>query len=127
MVTLGFFSVGGHRWAPHTEMPHITPDAKFFRVPNNSQEACRACMRIEMRCAALEEPWRAQCDRFAAGIVAAQTTGCEVLSYVSAADAPAGTPIIPALAACSSACTSPTEQTPPAFERGYARPYLVVT
>ena len=127
MVTLGFFTVGGSRWAPHTEMPQIAPDANYFQVSNSTQEACRACVQTQMRCAALRDPWQSECNRFAASVVVAQTSSCEVSSYVTAGGAPSGDPVVPALAACSSVCVSPMENAVHLYESGYMRPYLAFT
>ena len=63
----------------------------------------------------------------ASSVSAAQTSTCEVQSYVTAAGAPTGFPVIPALAACSSVCTSPTEKAFPDHGLGYMPPYLQLT
>jgi len=127
MVTVGFFAVGGRQWSPFAEVPQLIPDARFFEVANSTSEACRECLRTETRCAALLDPWKSECRALVDGTTVAQTSDCEVKSFVGAAKAPEGTPLIPALAACSTVCTAPHMEVYPNYASGYSRPFLSLT
>ena len=124
MVTLGFFEVGGRRWSAFADVPQLIPDAKFFEVTNSTSEACRECLRVETRCAALLEPWKSECRALVDGATVAQTSDCEVKSFIGAASALEGTPLIPALAACRTVCTAPHAEVYPNHASGYSRPFL---
>ena len=125
MVTLGFFTFGGARWSPHTDLPTIIPDMDFFRTGNMEAPACHACLRTELRCPAIANPAQQQsCETLATSLTSAETSSCEVRSFVGAGGAPTGAPLRSLLAACSSVCTPTDVVGFPDYGRGFERPFL---
>ena len=126
MVTLGFFTFGGTRWTPHTVLPQIEPDMKVFELENLNATACHQCLQTELRCASVDgsHPARVECERLSASLRPLRLSSCEVRSFVGSSIATSGTPLRPALAACSTVCTAPGQRVFPDYGSGYSRPFV---
>ena len=127
MATLWFFVFGGRQWTPYVDKPTAVPDSSFFTVHNSTAQACLDCVRMEARCDALLEPWRSHCNQIIDSALLAQTSDCDVCSFVGAADLPKGLALASVLQACGTVCTAPSAETFPQHMRGYARPYLALS
>jgi hypothetical protein len=121
MATLGFFTFGGSQWNAFEQLPQLVPNARFFETSNSESAACRECIAVEARCAAVREPWKHSCERLIEGTTVAQTSTCHVRSHIGSRLAAQGTPLLPVFAACRSLCSRPDSESPHAA--GYARPF----
>lgn len=127
MVTLGFFAYGGRQWTPFVDKPVVIPNTSFFAVHNATSQACLDCVRMEARCDALLEPWRSNCNNMIDSALIAQSSNCEVCSFVGAGDLPKGRALTGVLQACSTVCTPTNKEAFPRHMQGYARPFLSLT
>ena len=124
MVTLGFFAFGGDQWTPYINKPEVIPNTSYFAISNSTSQACRDCIHTEARCDALIEPWKSQCNNHIDSVLLAQSSECDVRSFVGAGNIPKGTALVSVLNACSTVCSISPGVFVQDYMRGYDRPYL---